>query len=329
MANVLNEEKKQQILALGRLGWSLRRIQQATRVRRETISGYLKTAGITVWRPGGWSRQGPPKPAMQVITDPAKPANGVTSGSVTELAALNRNLNPENLPAKGKSNGEDSKPAIEVITGFGVELRGPEGAKASSSLSAVITDPAKPANGNTTRSVTELAALNRNLNPENLPAKRKGNCEDSKPAIEVITGFGVELVELRDPEGAKASPSLSACEPFQEVIQLGLSRGRNARAIWQDLVSDHGFGAGYQSVRRFIYKLRGSQTPQARAVILTVAGEEAQVDYGSGPMVRDPQSGKYRRTRLFVMTLGYSRKSVRLLTFRSSSANAARSCSIS
>jgi hypothetical protein len=36
-------------------------------------------------------------------------------------------------------------------------------------------------------------------------------------------------------------------------------------------------------------------------------------------MTRDPQSGKYRRTRLFVMTLGCSRKAVRLLTFRSSS----------
>ena len=251
-----------------------------------------------------------------VIADPARPADGVTPGSVTELAALNRNFNPENLPPKRKSNCEDSKPAMGVITGFGVELRDPEGAKASSMLSAVITDPAKPANGMTPGSVTELAALNHNLNPENLSPERKSNCEDSKPAMEVITGFGMEL---RDPEGAKASPSLSACEPFQPVIQLGLSRGRNARAIWQDLVSDHGFSAGYQSVRRFIYKLRGSQIPQARAVILTVAGEEAQVDYGSGPMVRDPQSGKYRRTRLFVMTLGYSRKSVRLLTFRSSS----------
>jgi hypothetical protein len=54
-------------------------------------------------------------------------------------------------------------------------------------------------------------------------------------------------------------------------------------------------------------------------IILTAAGEEAQIDYGSGPMVRDPQSGKYRRTRLFVLTLGYSRKSVRLLVWRSSS----------
>ena len=60
--------------------------------------------------------------------------------------------------------------------------------------------------------------------------------------------------------------------------------------------------------------------PEARAVIIiTAPGEEAQVDYGTGPMVRDPQSGKYRRTRLFVMTLGYSRKAVRLLVFRSSS----------
>ena len=35
-------------------------------------------------------------------------------------------------------------------------------------------------------------------------------------------------------------------------------------------------------------------------------------------MARDPQSGKYRRMRLFVLTLGYSRKAVRLLVFQSS-----------
>ena len=33
-------------------------------------------------------------------------------------------------------------------------------------------------------------------------------------------------------------------------------------------------------------------------MIETAPGEEAQVDYGDGPMVRDPQSGKYRRARL-------------------------------
>ena len=51
MANVLNEEKKQQVLAPGRLGWSLRRIQQATGIRRETAGAYLKAAGIAVRQP--------------------------------------------------------------------------------------------------------------------------------------------------------------------------------------------------------------------------------------------------------------------------------------
>ena len=60
------------------------------------------------------------------------------------------------------------------------------------------------------------------------------------------------------------------------------------------------------------------------AVITTSPGEEAQVDYGEGPMVRHPDTGKYRRTRLFVLTLGYSRKCVRLLVWRSSSQVAAR-----
>src|ERR1039458_5442399 len=41
MANVLNEEKKQQVLALGRLGWSRRRIQQA-----KSEVGYVPLAEI-------------------------------------------------------------------------------------------------------------------------------------------------------------------------------------------------------------------------------------------------------------------------------------------
>jgi transposase len=47
-------------------------------------------------------------------------------------------------------------------------------------------------------------------------------------------------------------------------------------------------------------------------------GGEAQVDYDDGPTVRDPHTGKYRRARLFVFTLGFSRRCVRLLTFQSS-----------
>jgi transposase len=89
-------------------------------------------------------------------------------------------------------------------------------------------------------------------------------------------------------------------------------------AIWRDLVDDHGFPGQYASVRRFVRRLRGARATEAHPLIITAPGEEGQVDYGDGPMVRHPITRKYRRTRLFVFTLGYSRKSIRLLTFTSS-----------
>src|SRR5450755_266054 len=246
MSNVLSEAKKQQVIALGRLGWPLRRIEQETGVRRETAGAYLKAAGIGVRPPGAWGRRAP-----------AKPANGVTTGS----------------------------------------------------------DAAKP-----TDTVNLACNLNLNPNPENLSTKGKAKAETAKPANEnaVTTGFGVEL-SASEPKDPKHTLSTSLCEPFREAIELGLSRERNAMAIWQDLVSESGFRGGYQTVKRFVRKLRGNQPAQPRAVIITAPGEEAQVDYGTGPMVRDPQTGKYRRTRLFVLTLGCSRKAVRLLSIRSSS----------
>ncbi|MBV8068861.1 MAG: IS21 family transposase [Acidobacteriaceae bacterium] len=198
MSNVLSEEKRQQVIALGRLGWSLRRIQAETHIRRETAAGYLRAAGIPVRPAGGWGRLPP------------------------------------------------AKPAIEVITGSGAELN-------------------------------TLTVSNRQ--------RPRATC-------------------------------VSTCEPYREFIELGLSRGRNVMAIWQERVDNHGFTASYQSVRRFVSKLR-TTTAEPRVIIETEPGDEAQVDYGSGPLVRDPQTGKYRRTRLFVLTLGYSRKCVRLLTFRS------------
>src|SRR6478735_359421 len=76
MSNVLDDEKQQQIRALGRLGWTLSRIQAATGIRRETVSGYLKAAGIVV-RGRGRPSESKAKAAIseEVSTDlGAKPA---------------------------------------------------------------------------------------------------------------------------------------------------------------------------------------------------------------------------------------------------------------
>jgi len=110
----------------------------------------------------------------------------------------------------------------------------------------------------------------------------------------------------------------SHCEPHREAIETKLAAGQNAKVIWQDLVTDHGFGSSYESVKRFVRGLRGPRRPPQRAVIETPPGEEAQVDYGDGPLVRHPSSGRYLRPRLFALTLGWSRKSVWLLSWKSS-----------
>jgi hypothetical protein len=74
MANVLNEEKKQQSLSFwDGWGWSLRRIQHATHIRRATASTYLKAARIAVRPPSGWGRH-EPKSAI-LLPDPLDPTS--------------------------------------------------------------------------------------------------------------------------------------------------------------------------------------------------------------------------------------------------------------
>jgi transposase len=149
--------------------------------------------------------------------------------------------------------------------------------------------------------------------------------ESSKPANEVTTDPAAAKPangpEVTTDSGAlKPAPEATAStsEPYRELIEAGLSHGRNAMSIWQELVDGHGFTGSYESVKRYARKLRGTQSQEACGIIETAPGEESQVDYGTGPMVRDAQTGKYRRTRLFVLTLGFSRKCVRLICFHSS-----------
>ena len=77
MTNILSDAKKQQVIALGQLGWTLRRIEQATGVRRETASTYLKAAGIAVRDPRH-RRLATPNPASGVSTDPERLPPGIT-----------------------------------------------------------------------------------------------------------------------------------------------------------------------------------------------------------------------------------------------------------
>ena len=193
MSNVLDHEKQQQILGLGRLGWTLRRIAAATGVGRETVSGYLRAAGIPV-RGRGRPGEGAAKPA----------------------------ISPEVSTDSSASN-----PAISA---------------------AVSTDSARRPGARAERE--RVRAVSR--------ADRRG----ARPRPQ----------RDGDLAGPRRRPRLHRALRERPALRRGSCAARTP--------------------------------PEARVVITTAPGEEGQVDYGDGPMVRDPATGKYRRTRLFVLTLG-------------------------
>jgi transposase len=118
-------------------------------------------------------------------------------------------------------------------------------------------------------------------------------------------------------EQTNTVPGASKCEPWREFIEEQLRLKRNATAIYQDLVDSHGFGHAYNAVKRFVGKLKFLE-PEQFDRLEFVPGEEAQVDYGEGALTMDPSSKRYRRPRLFVMTLRYSRRSFRRVVWKSS-----------
>jgi transposase len=109
----------------------------------------------------------------------------------------------------------------------------------------------------------------------------------------------------------------SLCEPHREFIDAQLRLRRNAMAIYQDLVDHHGFAGQYNSVKRFVARLR-HKAPEQFDRLSFLPGEEMQVDYGEGAPTRVPGSDRYRKPRLFVATLRYSRASFRYVVWKSS-----------
>jgi transposase len=108
----------------------------------------------------------------------------------------------------------------------------------------------------------------------------------------------------------------SASEPHRDWIEQQVRLRRNAQAIYQDLVDQFGFTASYDSVKRFVRALRHVE-PEQFDRLEFAPGEEAQVDCGEGALTRDPRTGRFRRPRLFVMTLRYSRRSFRRVVWKS------------
>lgn len=125
------------------------------------------------------------------------------------------------------------------------------------------------------------------------------NPESELPSQEEILAA---LERLRKPR----SPQVSKVEPFRDLVLGWVRQKIEAQTIWSFLNKNHGYTGSPSSVRRFVRKLAAT-TPDPVVRLHFPPGEVAQVDFGTGPVLPDPVTGKPRKSHVFVMTLTYSR----------------------
>ena len=99
--------------------------------------------------------------------------------------------------------------------------------------------------------------------------------------------------------------NVSTVEPYREVVTRLRQEQVEIAAIHQRL-KERGYTGSYMAVYRFVRQLE-PRTPDVTVRVETRPGEEAQVDFGYVGRMLDPETGKERKTWVFVMTLSWSR----------------------
>lgn len=111
----------------------------------------------------------------------------------------------------------------------------------------------------------------------------------------------------------------SLCDPHALRIESKLQDGLSAQRIYQDLLIEVQFAGSYESVKRFVRRLRQTR-PEAVQRIEVQPGEEAQVDFGTGAWVVDAE-GHRRRPWVLRVVLSYSRKAYSEAVFHQTTEN--------
>ena len=125
---------------------------------------------------------------------------------------------------------------------------------------------------------------------------------DSSNAAKTFAGSG--------PNPAKTFPGSAprprfAAAVYRAAIAEKLDAGLSLQRIWQDLVEEYGYGASYESVKRFVRTLASKR--RAVGVFHCAPGAEAQVDFFRGAPTLEAATGEWRRPWVFRLTLGHSR----------------------
>ena len=105
---------------------------------------------------------------------------------------------------------------------------------------------------------------------------------------------------------AKSLQNTSTVEPYREDVLTWHQQGIPISTIRQALARKHGYTGSVHALHRFIRRAAPA-TPAATVMLDFAVGEMAQVDFGSGPLITDRQTGEAFKTWFFIMTLAWSR----------------------
>jgi len=130
---------------------------------------------------------------------------------------------------------------------------------------------------------------------------------DELPTVDALRAIVGEHVPSRKP-----AQQTSTVESWREVIVELRVKGAGPKAIHDWLrLNDESFDGSLSSIKRMCRRLDRELGPRATDVAIPVEtdpGEVAQVDFAYVGKRYDPSRGVLRKSWLFVMTLGFSRR---------------------
>ena len=341
--NRLKVNQQETILTLWRRGWSVRRIAREMGYDRETVGKYVRLEAAKPATPTpGSAKESETGKRSEAPADGAKPATlttGSASGNESETPGpLSADGAISTTVFAGSGGDAESKPATPSpgsMIADGAkgqpEFAGQHAESAAwlpgaerqqeSAESLVPTDEKatlvgpNPGQEKGKESVATLAHSGLESKPATLTSGSEAGAEP-KPTTptagkseEADPNNAGELANGAEPFAralAAARANVSLCEVWKKEIEAGLDRGLSAKRIHQELVGDHGFAGGYQSVKRFVRRLE-KEAPVPYRRMEFAPGEQLQVDFGTGAWIADEQ-GKRRRSYVFRAVLCCSRK---------------------
>jgi len=155
--------------------------------------------------------------------------------------------------------------------------------------------------GQSNRSVAKAMKVNRKtVGRYRTWAMEQGLLEEPLPSLG-------DLQRLLDETMAGSPPpqNTSTVEAYRDLVVKLRKQKVEIAAIYVRLKEREYIGS-YSSVYRFVRNLEPKK-PEVTVRVETPPGEEAQVDFGFAGMMFDPETGKLRKTWVFVMTLSWSR----------------------